>query len=152
MPETAREAASAKDSAVLTGDLAKLAGQLTDVLTQETALVRAMRVPEIAPLQSQKISLTAEYQSAFKALTKAHEKSPLPTALKAQLAASAERLAKAVMENELALRVGKVATERLIGSIVAALKEQNKATASYARQRAPGRHRFMTAAAIDRRL
>lgn len=136
----------------MTARLVDLAERLAEVLTRETGLVRAMRIKEIGPLQEEKTNLTAQYQTAFKALTSAHDGRSLPEAIKEQLALSGQRLATAVVENGLALRVGRVATERLIGSIVAAVKEQKKFGISYAPQRVTPRHTFMTAAAVDRRL
>lgn len=138
--------------ATLTAELVAIAEQLIKVLARETELIRAMRVKEIGPLQADKTDLTARYQKNFKALTAANDGKSLPPATKEQLAAAGQRLAKAVAENELMLRVGKIATERLITAIVAAVKEQNKTTLSYAPQRAVPRHRFMTAAAVDRHL
>ena len=132
--------------------LVDIARRLTDLLARETTLVRAMRINEIAPLQREKTELTAQYQTAFKAMVSLHDGKSLPAAMKEQLAVSGQRLAAAVMDNELALRVGKVATERLIGSIVAAVKEKTKFGVSYAPQRAVPRYTFMTAAAVDRRL
>jgi hypothetical protein len=56
------------------------------------------------------------------------------------------------VDNALALRVGKAATEQLIGSIVAAVRDQLKNTTSYAPQQILPRNSFMTSAAVDRRL
>jgi hypothetical protein len=136
----------------MTARLVDLAGRLAEMLARETALVRAMRIKEIGPLQEAKTALTAQYQTAFKALTSAHDGKSLPAAIKEQLALSGQLLATAVADNELALRVGKIATETLIGSIIAAVKEQKKFGASYAPQSVAPRHTFMTAAAVDRRL
>jgi hypothetical protein len=148
IPETRLDAALAG----MTARLVDLAERLAAVLMRETALVRAMRIKEIGSLQQEKITLTAQYQTAFKALTSAHDGGSLPALIKEQLAVSGQRLGAAVVDNELALRVGKVATERLIGSIIAAVKDQQKSGRSYAPQRNTPRHTFMTAAAVDRRL
>ncbi len=136
----------------MTEELAELAGRLTDLLAHESTLVRAMRIKEIGPLQGQKTSLTARYQKTFTALTAAHNGKALPLAIKERLAVSGQRLAAAVAENELALRVGKIATDRLIGSIIAAVKDAQKSTTAYAPRPTTPRHGFMTAAAVDRRL
>lgn len=136
----------------MTGRLVDLVGRLVAVLTHETTLVRAMKIKEIGPLQAEKVSLTAQYSTTFKAITSARPGASLPAEVKEQLARSGQRLAEAVAENELALRVGQVATERLIGSIVAAVKQAKKHRLSYAPQRSTPRHTFMTAAAVDRRL
>jgi hypothetical protein len=136
----------------MTARLVDLAGRLAEMLTRETALVRAMRIKEIGPLQDAKTALTEQYQTAFKSLTSAHDGKSLPAAIKEQLAVSGQLLAAAVADNELALRVGKVATETLIGSIIAAVKEQKKSGRSYAPRSITPRYTFMTAAAVDRRL
>lgn len=152
MPVATSQKHPSPDLAAITTELVDLAEALTRLLTQETALVRALRVKEIGSLQEEKTRLTAAYQKTFKALTTANEGETLPPSLKETLASAGQRLATAVAENELTLRAGKVATERLIGSIVAAVREQLKNSTSYAPQKALPRHSFMTAAAVDRRL
>ena len=136
----------------LTTQLVDVAEKLSDLLGEETTFVRAMKIKEIGPLQPEKVRLTDLYKKFFKALTTANDGRALPTPYKERLASSGTRLAKAVIDNELALRVGKVATERLIGSIVTAVRNQKKATLSYAPQRRVPQRSFMTAAAVDRRL
>ncbi len=136
----------------MTAKLVAVADRLAEILSIESALVRAMRIKEIGPLQREKTDLTTQYQFAFKALTSAHDGRTLPATIKERLAVSGHRLGAAVVDNELALRVGKIATERLIGSIIAAVKERKKFGVSYAPQRRTPRHTFMTAAAVDRRL
>jgi hypothetical protein len=153
MTEMASEELMAGEIPALSDSLAEVADRLAAVLARETALVRAMRVAEIGGLQADKTSLTALYQKTLKSLVAAHGGKPFAPAVKERLAAAGERLGAAVTENELALRVGKVATERLITTIVAAVKEEQKSSTAYAPQRSPAPRRgFMTAAALDRRL
>jgi hypothetical protein len=150
---TAAKSAAAEIPA-LADTLAMLADRLTALLARESALVRAMRVAEIGELQAEKTALTARYQETFNALVAAHRGAPLPLDIKERLARSGQRLGDAVAENELALRVGRLATERLITTIVAAVKEQQQSAGPYAppRSAAAPRRGFMTAAALDRRL
>jgi len=153
MAETASKAPSAAEIPALSDNLADIADRLIEVLSRETELVRTMRVAEIGALQRDKTALTTLYQKTFKALVAAHGGKPFARAAKERLAALATKLSAAVSENELMLRVGKVATERLITTIVAAVREDQRATTVYAPQRAPApRRSFMTAAALDRRL
>jgi hypothetical protein len=150
MKTTAKTAA---DIPALADALATLADQLTALLMRESALVRAMRVAEIGDLQAEKTALTARYQETFKALVTAHGGQPFAPEIKERLARSGQRLGDAVAENELALRVGRVATERLITTIVAAVKEQQRSASAYAPHHPAAQRRgFMTAAALDRRL
>lgn len=137
---------------LLAAQLSDLANRLTTLLSQETALIRAMRVKEIGPLQAEKTALTTQYQAAFTTFTASHNGMTLSTPLREMLAVAGKNLAAAVIDNELALRVGKTATERLISSIVAAVKEQNKSITAYAPTPVAPRRSFMTAAAIDRQL
>ena len=146
------EAGQAAVLVSITEELVAIATELTKVLTRETALVRAMRVKEIGPLQGEKTGLTARYQKTFTSLKAINDGTSLPSPGKERLAVAGKNLATAVIDNEMMLRVGKVATERLIGSIVDALKIQHRTTLTYAATRALPRHGFMTAAAVDRRL
>jgi hypothetical protein len=150
---TAAKSAAAEIPA-LADALAMLADRLTALLAGESALVRAMRVAEIGALQDEKTALTARYQETFNALVAAHGGQPMAPEIKERLARSGQSLGEAVAENELALRVGRAATERLITTIVAAVKEQQQSAGPYAPSRAAAapRRGFMTAAALDRRL
>jgi hypothetical protein len=153
MTEIAGEVLAAGDIPALSDSLAEAVDRLAAVLARETILVRAMRVTEIGSLQADKTDLTALYQKTLKALIAAHGGKPFAPTVKERLAAVGERLSAAVKDNELALRVGKVATERLITTIVAAVKEEQKSANAYAPQHSPAPRRgFMTAAALDRRL
>jgi hypothetical protein len=143
---------SPADATRITALLGDLAQRLIEVLDRETALVRAMRVKEIGPLQAQKTELTAQYQTMFKTLTTTYEGKLLPPEIKEQLALTGQRLSAAVIENDLMLRVGKTATERLIGSIVNAVREQKKSITAYAPNNVVPRRSFMTSSAVDRRL
>lgn len=153
MAQTASKAPSAEEIPALSDSLAGIADRLIELLARETGLVRAMRVNEIGALQGEKTALTALYQKTFKALVAAHGGKPFARAAKERLAAVANKLGAAVRENELMLRVGRVATERLITTIVAAVREDQRSTSAYAPQPAlAARRSFMTAAALDRRL
>ncbi|MGH7032221.1 MAG: hypothetical protein ACREFL_00655 [Stellaceae bacterium] len=153
MTETASNVPTAEKISALSEDLAGIADRLAEALSRETELVRAMRVTEIGALQADKTALAALYQKTFRILVAAHGGKPFAPAVKRRLAAVANKLSAAVSENELMLRVGKVATERLITTIVAAVREEQRSSSAYAPQRAPiARRGFMTAAALDRRL
>jgi hypothetical protein len=150
MGDTSSTAMPGEDTATLVGQIIELAASLCAVLGQETALVRAMHVKEIGPLQREKTSLTEAYRKAFKALTARQSGSQLAPPLKERLQAAGQNLAKAVRENEMMLRVGQAATERLIVAIVTAVNEQRKAAVGYApKAKMP---RGVRPAAIDRRL
>jgi acetylglutamate kinase len=147
------QAPSADEISALTEELAEIAERLTEILSRETEFVRAMRIAEIDALQAAKTHLTALYQKTLKALLAAHDGQPLSLPVKERLAVSGERLGTAVTENELMLRVGRTATERLIMTIIEAVKEQQKSVTAYAPEGNTGpRRSFMTSAALDRRM
>ena len=124
--------------------LIALASELAGLLEHETILVRALKIAEIAPLQSEKTRLTLLFQ---KALTQ----SPPDASSKSWLAAG-RRLADAAMDNERALRVGRAATERLIATIVTAVKQSRRPLASYARCKGVPREPLIAGVSLDRRL
>ncbi len=106
--------------------LAALAATLAALLERETALVRAMNVAGIAPLQAEKQRLTLMFQQAIKSPVGAATAS-LKGPAKAAWLAQIRQLTAAAMDNERALRVGRAATERLIAaSAVTAVKAQRK--------------------------
>jgi hypothetical protein len=131
-------------------EVTALADQLTELLTRETALVRAMRITEIGPLQPEKLRLAQRYQRLIKDLATAT--APLPPALTSRAMRAGHRLAQAAVENERMLRVGQAATDRLIAAIATAIKRQRPATAGYTTRKSAPRSASVAGIAVDRRL
>jgi hypothetical protein len=130
-------------------DATRIAGELAGVLEHETALVRALNIPDIAPLQAEKARLTQRFQKALKALD--DDASP-SAAARAEWMAAGRRLADAAIENERALRIGRAATERLIAAVVSAVTESRPPIAAYSQQRRMPPAPQIAGVAVDRRL
>jgi hypothetical protein len=135
--------------------IVEVAEGLILLLNHESELVRTMRIEEIEPLQGEKVRLTTLYQSLLQGLGgPSNEQITLPPAQKAVLVDAGKRLADAAVDNQRALKVGQAATDRLIGSIVTAIKQQRPSTAGYTTRKiapkAPARS--ISGVTIDRRL
>ena len=122
---------------------------LTSLLERETALVRGLKIAEIAPLQGDKTRLT---QLLRKALKQFENGAKLPPAAKQKWLVSGQRLVAAATENERALRVGRTATERLIAAVVSAVRASRQPQATYAPKKRPSRDLSVAGVALDRRL
>jgi len=132
--------------------LIALARQLSDLLERETALVRGLKIAEIAPLQPDKTRLAQLFQAALKALDP-KAIAALPAPLKSEWRAAGTRLSEATVANERALRVGRIATERLVSAIVQAVEKSRPATSTYtARRKTPDRQSRVSGLAVDHRL
>jgi hypothetical protein len=127
-----------------TAALVTLAGELATLLERETALVRMLKIAEIAPLQAEKTRLTQLFHKAMK-------QAPPSTASKPWLAIG-KRLAQAAIDNERALRVGRAATERLIAAVITAVKQSRHPVASYAPKRGLLRAPELAGISLDRRF
>ena len=125
--------------------LAALAGLLAELLERETALVRALKLAEIAPLQPEKVRLTQLFQRAL-------ENSGTPGGKKPSWAAAGQRLAQAAIDNERALRVGRAATDRLIATVVSAVKKSRGPATTYVAQRRQPREARIAGVTLDRKL
>jgi hypothetical protein len=147
MTDASPQAADSQAAAFDPAGLIDLSDRLTDLQGRETALLQAMRVREIAALQPEKVRLTRLYQKAITAPPR-----PLPESVKAELLATGQRLAAATVENERALRVSHTASERLIGAIVTAIKEQQPSITGYTPRMAAPRHVGVSGVTLDRRL
>jgi hypothetical protein len=132
--------------------LVQLASELADLLERETALVRAMEIARIAPLQSEKSRLTQLFQKALTALDGANGIAALSGAAKMQWLVAGRRLAAAAMENERALRVGRGAVERLVAAIVTAVTQSRRPPTAYSSRRATARRPRVAGIAVDHRL
>lgn len=131
--------------------LAALAHALTALLERETALVRAMDVAAIAPLQAEKQRLTQLFQQTIKSPAGEAIKS-LSGPAKAEWLGAIRQLTAATMDNERALRVGRAATERLIAAVVTAVKQSWRTSVGYSARRVARTGRPVAGVACDRRL
>src|SRR5262249_6895671 len=95
--------------------LCAVADELATLLDRETALIRARRIKEIAPLQADKARLTKLCGTTLEAIDPA---APVSSALREQWRASSKKLGDAALANEMALRVGHAATDHLVSAIV----------------------------------
>ena len=133
--------------------LCAIADQLASLLDRETALIRAMRIKEIAPLQADKARLTKLCGTTLQAIDPAV---PVANALTEQWHAASKKLGDAALANEMALRVGHAATDQLVSAIVGHIQKERSSSAGYARPKpiAPGASRRPTLAGvtIDRSL
>lgn len=128
--------------------------KLMALLSQETALVEAHKIEEIGPLQAEKTRLTRVYQTilhTLRELSNAGQK--LDQGLMEQVFAIGRKLAEVVADNERSLRAAKVATDRLLESIVGALREQRAPTTVYSPRKMMSMDRSGGAGiTLDRRL
>jgi hypothetical protein len=134
-------------------DMLDLMMRLSELLAHETELLRSGRLPDIEPLQREKMRLTLLYQKALKALASAGTTaSTLPAPLRAQFVAASGRLADAVGENERALRIGRAATRRLLDAIVESVQARLKPLRHYDARSRTATNITPLALAVDRRL
>ncbi|HUC67259.1 MAG TPA: hypothetical protein VMA53_17595 [Stellaceae bacterium] len=126
--------------------------RLADLLAHETERVRAGQVQDVGPLQAEKLRLSVLYQRAAKDLQASGTKiTDLPVPVRAQIVATSSRLAEAATKNELALRVGRDATRRLLDMVVRSMRDRLKPVSRYDARRTPKLVR-MAPCAVDRRL
>ncbi len=141
--------ADAKGAPDTVATLIRLAGELATLLEKETVLVKTLKIPEIAPLQAEKTRLTTLFQAQLKQLGAA---SAVPETQRKQWLAAAKRLSDAAVANERALRVGRAATQSLIGAIVSAVKQARRPAAAYSARRGAPRVAHIAGFSLDRKL
>lgn len=133
--------------------LCAVANELTALLERETRLLRAMKIMEIAPLQADKLRLTKLCGTALKSID---PKADVAKPLREQWRAVSKRLGDATIANEMALRVGHAATDKLVTAIVGHIERRQNAKNGYMRPRpnAPaGRRRApLAGVTVDRHL
>jgi hypothetical protein len=117
-----------------------LAARLCDIMIKETALLEAGRASEIAALTLEKNELSRAYAGRWaqlKAIKNAVAALPAPVldGLRQQVT----RLAVIAAENEKALRIIHNATDRVLGIIMKAIRDQHQAGKTYSKGRIPAR-------------
>jgi len=120
--------------------LCTVAAELAALLDRETKLIRTMHIRDIGPLQTDKLRLTQACGAALKAIDPAK---PVAPAIKDRWRAISKHLGDAAIANEMALRVGHAATDKLVSAIIGHIERRHSTATSYARpmarQMAPAR-------------
>lgn len=139
-------------------DLLKVLSRLTEVLSEEIALLRDMKPAAMQALQQDKIVLTAAYESMVTEI----RGNPallegLDPALKEQVVRAAGRFQAVLSENARALYAVKEANDRLFKAVVRAVEEKRNESRAYASSGSFAPHARLASAdtvsmAVDQRL
>ena len=134
-------------------ELCAVAHELATLLDRETALIRAMRINEIAPLQADKARLTKLCGTTLQSI---NPDTPVSDALKDKWRAVSKKLGDAALANEMALRVGHAATDQLVSAVIGHIQKERSSANGYARPKpiAPGvsRRPMLAGVTVDRSL
>ena len=135
-------------------DLIAVSSALAALLERETVEINAMRLDAAQRLKDEKARLTRRYRAQIEELRAGrHSLKQAPSAVRAEIATAATRLAAAAAENERALRAGRAAVERVVAAIADAVVKGTQRTRAYTPQRhAPARLTGIGGIAVDRRL
>ena len=110
--------------------------RLTELVERETAALSTPGMPGFADLQAEKSRLTQAYAKSVAELGAASGGvAGLAPRMRAEMHAAATRLAQALVRNETALRATTEATDRVLGTIIRAIKQQRIASTNYAPRR-----------------
>ena len=111
--------------------------RLTILVERETAVLETPGMPGLAALQEEKSRLTQAYATSTAEIgARSGALDTLAPRLKAEMRSAATRLAQALIRNEKALSAMTNATDRVLGTIIHALKQQRGTGATYAPRRA----------------
>jgi hypothetical protein len=128
--------------------------RLTELVERETAVLQTPGMPGFVTLQEEKGRLTQAYaRSVAEIGTASGGLDRLAPRLRAEMHAAATRLAQALLRNEAALRATTEATDRVLGTIIRALKQQRVGSTNYAPRRSgAGRSTLPAGMTFDQRL
>ncbi len=124
----------------LVRSISGLAARLCDIMIKETALLEAGRAGEIAALTLEKNELSRAYAGRWTQLKVSKSAvSALPAPILDGLRQQVTRLSVVAAENEKALRIIHNATDRVLGIIMKAIRDQHQAGKTYSNRRIPSR-------------
>lgn len=131
-----------------------LAARLSELMTKETALLKAGSTKEIAALQGVKGELARAYAGRWAQLKAARaELAGLAPALAEALRLQLARLTAVAVENEKTLRMVQRAADRVLGIIAQAIRQHQTASTGYTRDNLASRPLPGTlGVALDRRF
>ena len=117
-----------------------LAARLCDLMIKETALLESGRAGEIAALTLEKNELSRAYAGRWAQLKAIRSAvAALPAPILDGLRQHVTRLQVVAAENEKALRLIHNATDRVLGIIMKAIRDQHQAGKTYSNRRTPTR-------------
>lgn len=124
----------------LVRSISGLASRLCDIMIKETALLESGRAGEIAALTLEKNELSRAYAGRWAQLkTIKSAVAALPAPVLDRLRQQVTRLSVVAVENEKALRIIHNATDRVLGIIMKAIRDQHQAGKTYSNRRVPSR-------------
>ena len=132
-------------------ELRALAHRLLDTIERETALLRHADAAAIAALQPEKERLATSWREAIQRLRAGAD--ALDETGRQALREPAQRLARALAENERLLRATTTATDRVVAAIAAEVREQRAWGVGYSQRRqAPAQRSAAAGVTLDRKL
>ena len=113
--------------------LIEIASRLIELLGRETALLREMKITEIAALQDEKLKLTRAYETRMRAVNQhGDELAAVDAAIRDELHATVNRFEDAAKANAIAVHAAQEANQRLMQAIVDIVSERRGRTEGYA--------------------
>ena len=106
--------------------------RLSDLLEEETGLLKQMKVTKITSLQDAKLRLTDAYQARVEEINKNSDKYKNVTPiLKQKLAQASKRFQEAIIKDINALNAAKLINTRVVEAIAAAALDQQQVVKGY---------------------
>lgn len=128
-------AASEPPPAHLVAELIAVSNRLSELLVQETGLLRAPGLPAIDDIVPEKLKLTARYDILMRTLQKRPTIDLKVDPEARQLAHSVERLGILARDNAVAIDLHLKATRRVLDLVARAARKATQPTFTYGKQR-----------------
>lgn len=137
MSQAPRLSAAQLSPSELVERVLQVSTQLTDVVTQETALLEANEPLKIGDLQDEKIRLANEYAMDIRAISQRKELiDRAPSERIAHLKVAMAKLDAALTRNRNVLTAAKSVSERILKSVADTMNERKAPTLGYGRDAA----------------
>jgi hypothetical protein len=153
-PEAPTPAAPPPTPEAIARSIAGLAARLSELMVKETAMLLSGRAQEVAALVQEKTDLARAYAGRWGQLKAARATlADLPSALREALRIQVMQLSVVAAENEKALLLMQHATDRVVGIVTRAIRQQHAAGMSYTKTKTWPRHLpGLLGVALDRSL
>lgn len=110
----------------------EITDRLSELLEEETGLLKQMKVNKITSLQDAKMRLTDAYQARVEEISKNSDKyKEVPVTLKQRLALASKRFQEAIIKDINALNAAKTVNARVVEAIATAALDQQQVVKGY---------------------